>query len=81
MNTDLEWMHEKVTTIKNHEFLYKFMCFFTFRARRKMTYSELFLIFYGLHKRKIGDRKAKELSLNTIIKIYTENNGKKPEGI
>ncbi len=81
MNNDLEWMLEKVPEIKGHSFFYKLVCFCTFRQRRKMNYKDLFVLFYGLHRRKLGERKAKEKALNTILKIYKENNGKLPEGL
>lgn len=81
MNTDLEWMLEKVPEIKGHSFFYKLVCFCTFRSKRKMNYKDLFVLFYGLHRRKLGERKAKEKALNTILKIYKENNGKLPEGL
>jgi len=80
-NYDLNWMFETIETIKGHEFFYKLLCFLTFRAKRKMKYSDLFLIYYGIHKRKFGDKKAKERAFDSIVKIYTENNGKKPDMI
>lgn len=76
INQDFSWMNEKAPTIKGHEFFYKVICFFTFRARRKLKYSDLYLIYYGIHKRKMGDKKAKVKAFNTVLKIYKENNRK-----
>lgn len=78
---DLTWMEDKVQEIKNHKFLYKFMCFITFRRKRKLNYKELYLIYYGIHRKKIGEQQAKKKSFDTILKIYKENNGKMPDGI
>lgn len=78
---DLSWMKERVNDIKGHSFLYKFMCFFSFRLKKKLTYEELFLIYYGINKKSMGEYKSKEKALDTIIKIYMDNNGKKPYGV
>ena len=75
---DLEWMNEKVQSIKGHKFLYNFFCFVTFRMRRKLKYKELFLIYYGIHRKKLGEIDSKKKAIETVIKIYEENNGKKP---
>lgn len=77
VNTD--WLDEKVQAIKGHEFLYNFICFITFRRKKRMRYKDLFLIYYGIHKGNIGEEKAKKKAFKTIIKIYEDNNGKKPE--
>lgn len=80
-NLNLEWMDEKVQNIKGHNFLYNFMCFITFRLMRKMKYKELFLVYYGIHRKSLGEKKAKQKALDTILKIYKQNNGKMPDGI
>ena len=77
-NINLDWMNEKVVKIKSHNFFYKFVCFFLFRIRRKITYKDLFILFYGLHRKKLGEEKSKKKALQTILKIYNENNGKYP---
>ena len=80
-NLNLDWMNEKVQCIKEHNFLYNFMCFITFRMRKKMNYRELFLIYYGIHRKNLGEKKAKQKALDTVVKIYKQNNGKIPNGI
>lgn len=75
---NLQWLNEKVTKIDRHNFFYNFVCFFLFRFRRKLTYKELYLIYYGIHRNKIGEKNAKKKSLQTILKIYKENNGNYP---
>lgn len=79
MDDKIKWMDEKVTKIDGHNFLYHFICFFMFRLRRKITYKDLFLLFYGLHRNKIGEDNAKKKSLQTVLKIYKENNGDYPK--
>ena len=75
---NLKWLDEKVIKINGHNFFYRFVCFFLFRLRRKITYRDLFLLYYGIHRNKIGEDNAKKKALQTILKIYKENNGKYP---
>lgn len=74
-----EWMNEKVAKIDGHRFFYNFVCFFLFRARRKITYKELFLLYYGIHRKTMGENNSKKKALQSVLKIYKENNGKYPE--
>lgn len=75
---NIEWMDEVVPKIDGYEVFYWFVCFFTFRMRRKLTYKELFLLFYGLHRKTMGEMDSKKKALQTILKIYKENNGEYP---
>lgn len=74
-----EWMNEKVGKINGHRFFYFFVRFFMLKLRRKMTYKELFLLYYGIHRKSLGDGDAKRKALQTILKIYKENNGNYPD--
>lgn len=76
---DIEWMNEKVAKIDGHRFFYNFVCFFLFRLRRKITYKELFLLYYGIHRKTMGENNSKKKALQSVLKIYKENNGKYPE--
>lgn len=78
-NTNLSWMDEKVTKMDSHKFFYWIVRLVTFRLRKKLTYKELFLLYYGLHRNRLGEHMSKQKALETVIKVYTENNGKKPE--
>lgn len=75
---NLLWMNEKIPQIKGHSFFYGFLCFFLFRLRRKLTYKELFLLFYGLHRKTLGEENSKKKALKSVLKIYKENNGNYP---
>lgn len=79
MEDNLKWMEEKVTKIDGHNFFYQFVCFFLFRLRKKITYKDLFILYYGLHRNKLGEDNSKKKALQTILKIYKENNGKYPD--
>lgn len=79
MDARLKWMEEKVTKINGHNFFYHFVCFFLFRLRRKITYNDLFILYYGLHRNKMGEDNAKKKALQTVLKIYKENNGNYPD--
>ena len=76
---DVEWMNEKVAKIDSHRFFYWFVCFFMLKLRKKMTYKELFLLYYGIHRKSLGDGDAKRKALQSILKIYKENNGDYPK--
>lgn len=78
IDLDLRWLNETVTEIKGHKFLYFIFRLVTFRLHRKLKYKELFLTYYGIHRKNIGEEKAKRKALDTVIKIYKENNGKYP---
>ncbi len=79
MEDNLKWMEEKVTKINGHKFFYHFVCFCLFRLRRKITYKDLFILYYGIHRSKMGEDNAKKKALQTILKIYKENNGNYPD--
>ena len=82
-NTDywyLEWLNEKVERVKGSNWLYRFMCFCL--CRKRLTYKQLFLIMYGLNKRRLGEKTAKQLALDRILEIYKSlHNNKLPEGV
>lgn len=80
MEENLGWMNEKVEKINGHNFFYKFVCFCLFRMRRKITYKDLFLVYYGIHRHKMGEANSKKKALQTILKIYKENNRNYPSG-
>lgn len=80
-NINVDWLDEKVTKIDGHKFLYNFICFFTFRMRRKIRYKDLFLVYYGVHRKNLGEENAKKKALNSVLKVYKENNNKLPDGI
>lgn len=76
---NIEWMNEKVTKIDGHRFFYNFVCFLLFRLRRKITYKDLFLLYYGVNRKTMGENNSKKKALQSVLKIYKENNGKYPE--
>ena len=74
----ISWIDEDVAEIPYPGWVYRIMCFL-FR-KKKMTYKDLFLLIYGLNKKR-GEKQAKEHATNVIINIYKMNNNKLPEGI
>lgn len=66
------WLKEAIDTIPGSEKLYKFVCFMLGKWKRKMSYQEYFLLLYGLNRRKLGERKSKEMALARILQIYKE---------
>ena len=80
-NISTEWLEETIEKVNNINWLYKLICFLLFKRKKKLTYKEMYLLLYGLNRRNIGDKEAKQLSMERIIKIYKENNNKYPKGL
>lgn len=76
---DVSWMEERVDSVPYRNGLYKFCCFMLGRAKKKMTYNDIFVLLYGLHKRKAGSDEAKRLALQEVVGIYEHLNNKLPE--
>lgn len=78
---NLSWLDKKVETIENHKLLYFFIRLFLFKIKRKLKYKELYLIFYGIERKKYGEEMAKKIALNRTLKVYMDNNnGLLPKG-
>lgn len=75
---NLTWMDETIERVPKLNWLYKFCCFMLFKAKKKMTYNEMFVLLYGLNRRKLGDLKAKHYALAQIALIYQFQNNKMP---
>jgi len=76
---NVEWMDEKVTKIKGHNFFYKVVCFFLGRWWKKLTYKDLFLLYYGVNRKSMGEHNSRKKALQSILKIYKQNNGDYPQ--
>ena len=45
-----------------------------------MTYMEMYVLLYGLNKKSLGDKEAKEIAIKRVIDIYKDlHEGKEPE--
>lgn len=76
---NIAWMDEKVERLPKTNGLYKLLCLIL--GRKKLSYSELYLLVAHLAKEKLGEKEAKEQALNSVIELYKENNGHLPDGI
>lgn len=80
-----EWFDETVEQVPYNNGLYKLICFFTFKRKRKLSYKELYLFLLGLNRdRKVFKERQEELKnivLNRIFEIYKFNNGVYPNDI
>lgn len=73
----MEWFEEKIEYIEGDKFLYKLVCFCLKGPKKRLSYKELYLLLYGLNKRKLGEENAKKKAMERIIEIYKshhENN-------
>ena len=78
---DTTWMEDRVQSVEHSNWLYKLCCFFLGRKKTNLTYKELFLVIYGINRRKMGDKEAKTYAMNEILKTYKFHNNKLPNGI
>ena len=74
-----EWLNETVESVEHSNWLYKFCCFFLGRRKKKLTYSELFMVLYGLNKNGLGPEEAKKFAMEKLVEIYKWNNNKEPD--
>ena len=81
MDISFDWMDEKVERTIEGNWLYKFLCFITFRGKKKMTYKELYLVLRTINEKKMGQEQADRLSFKKVIEIYKYNKGTLPLGI
>ena len=68
----LSWMEEKVEKLPSNNFLYKVICFFTFK--KKLTYKELYAMLCSINRARLGDEDAKKFALVRILATYKFNN-------
>jgi hypothetical protein len=81
MEPDFDWMSERVERTIEGNWLYRLLCFVTFRRKQKMTYKELYLTLRTINEKKLGQEQADRLSLKKVIEIYKYNKGTLPLGI
>lgn len=79
-NIDVNWMDETVENLPNIQGIYKLFCFLL--LKRRMTYSNLYVLTYALNKNKFKDNelKLKEKIIKDLALIYYYNNNRLPEG-
>lgn len=79
-NFDLSWMNEPVEEFPKYQGIYKFFCFLL--MKRRMTYANLYVLTYALHKKNYKDNESalKEKILNDLAAIYLFNNNELPNG-
>lgn len=81
-NVKVNWMDETVEELPNINGMYKLFCFLLFK--RRMTYSNLYVLTYALNKDKDifknDENKLKEKIIKDLALIYYYNNKKLPEG-
>lgn len=80
LNTD--WIKETIPKMEYCNWLYNFICFCLGKSKRKMTYEEMYVFFYGLYRKKHGEENAKEMALAQILNTYKYlHNNNLPNGI
>ena len=79
-NINLDWMDEYVEEVPGKQGKYRLFCLLL--LKRRMTYSNLYLLTYALHKNNFKDNELalKEKILKDLAAIYYYNNKKLPDG-
>jgi hypothetical protein len=79
-NINVDWMNESIEKFPGSQGLYKLFCIIL--LKRRLTYSNLYVITHALHKRKYKDNELelKERIIKELAYIYYYNNGKLPNG-
>ena len=49
---ELEWFNEKIERMPYNNWIYKIICFLMGKRKTKLTYKDLFLLLYGLNRKK-----------------------------
>lgn len=76
---DLSWMDQKVTRVVKNNWLYNLSCWFLGKKETKMSYKEIYLLIYGLNKKRLGEELSKAYALTKILTIYKNlHNNKMP---
>lgn len=75
--TNLSWMEEMVEKLPSNNFLYKIICFFTFR--KKLTYKELYAMLENVNRKRLGEEESKKFALIRILATYKFNNNVFPK--
>ena len=75
----MNWLEETVESVEHSNWLYKACCWFLLKPKKKLTYSELFMILYGLNKKALGYEDAKKFAFKQLIEVYKWNNNKEPD--
>ena len=78
MTPGLEWTDERLPKLPKNNLMYFLFCLFTFRARRKMTYKEMYLLMSEINRKTLGQEESKKLAFRRIMDFYEYNNGHRP---
>jgi hypothetical protein len=82
MNTEynFDWIDEPIEKLPNKQGWYRLFCLMLFK--RRMTYANMYVLTYGLHKNKFKDNEdvLKEKILKDLAALYFFNNNKLPDG-
>jgi hypothetical protein len=77
---DTKWMNTEVKKVPGKQGKYRLMC--AMLLKKYLTYSNLFMLTYALHKNKYKDNEIvlKEKILKDLAYIYYYNENKLPDG-
>lgn len=78
---ELDWMNEHVDRLPKYNWMYKLGCFIVGKAKKKMTYKEIYMIIKNLNTSKDNEAVAKAYAFSQCLVIYKFLNNKLPEGI
>lgn len=79
-NINVKWMDETIEKVPGWQGKYRLLC--TFLLKKRLTYSNMYVLSYALNKAKFKDNEVslKEKIIKDLAIIYYYNNGKLPNG-
>ena len=77
---NIKWMDEIIEKVPGWQCKYRLLC--TFLLKKRLTYSNMYVLSYALNKVKFKDNEVllKEKIIKDLALIYYYNNGKLPNG-
>jgi len=67
---DNSWMRETIPYLPNGNWIYRVVCFFLGKRKKKLSYQEMYLLLKELNKNKFSDEVCKQKVMEKIIDIY-----------
>ena len=64
-----DWLKEIAVKKGVGPFQFRIVAFLMGRWRKGLTYNDVFLLVYGLNKRKLGDVEAKKVAASAIMEL------------
>ena len=72
----MEWIDEVAVRKGHGPVQFRIAAFFMGKFRKGLTYKDVFLLVYGLNKRKHGESEAKKIAAKAIAELHEKHEKK-----